>query len=447
MSLTSLAFLPGNIADIALFIAMPVLLVVSAFFSGSETALFSLTRHQQRQLTRSTSLAANAIRTLLAETRGLLITLLLGNMTTNVLYFVLSSMMLLRLSRDYHVSGWVLTVATFMPLLAIILVGEVLPKLVATNLAMSWSKLCAIPLLLVHRAVTPIRVVTATIIITPLARLFAPTHQAVALSSEEFETLLESSSHRGHIDPGEEELLQQVLSLGQYKVRDIMRPRVDTEAFNLARPASQLMDLIRDTGLSRIPVYRGDLDHIVGVIHTREALLNPPADEHAVEKLSHRVMFVPELQRCDDFLLHLRKSGTTFAIAVDEYGGTAGLATIEDVVELLVGPIAGPYEANNEPEVTSIGPGRWRVSADLSVHDWADAFGQDGITSGVSTVGGLVMARLGRVPTAGDRTTVGNLSIQVEAMKGRRIGSLLLELRHRGDAPEPAGASGAGGGA
>lgn len=415
--------------DVALIIALPILLMASAFFSGSETALFSLSRHQKRQLAQSKTLAAGAIRTLLAETRGLLITLLLGNMTVNVLYFVLSSMVLLRLSRVDGVDGWTLTLITFAPLLAVILFGEVLPKLVATNLTMSWAKLCALPLLFVHRAVGPVRLVTATAIITPLARLFAPTQQAIALSPDEFQTLLESSSHRGHIDPGEEELLQQVLSLGQYKVRDIMRPRVDVEAFDLARPAAELMDLIRQTRLSRIPVYRSNLDHIVGVIHTREAMLNPPADAQAAEKLSHRVMFVPELQRCDDFLLHLRKTGTTFAIAVDEYGGTAGLATIEDVVELIVGPIAGPYEADDEPSVTTIAPGRWRVSAELSVHDWADAFGQDGITSGVSTVGGLVMARLGRLPAVGDRTTIGNLSIEVETMDDRRIDSLLLELR------------------
>ena len=125
------------------------------------------------------------------------------------------------------------------------------------------------------------------------------------------------------------------------------------------------------------------------------------------------------------------------AIAVDEHGGTAGLVTLEDVVEQMVGQIANPDEPQAGPPVEAIGSDRWRVSARLGIRQWTDVFGTSGAIPGVSTVGGLVMAKLGRLPKVGDRTTVGNLSIEVEGMSGRRIDRLLLQL-HREPATQGA---------
>ena len=150
--------------------------------------------------------------------------------------------------------------------------------------------------------------------------------------------------------------------------------------------------------------------------------------------------FVPELQRADRALVELRQRGETFAIAVDEYGGTAGLITLEDLVEHLVGNIPGAYEASGEVHVEPLEPGRWRVDADLSVHDWADVFGRHRrveaarALASANTVGGLVMAELGRIPAAGDAIALGNVGVTVEQMDGHRIQTLVIELR---GAPEP----------
>ncbi|MFW6060186.1 MAG: hemolysin family protein [Phycisphaeraceae bacterium] len=415
---------------------LPVLLVASGFFSGSETALFSLSQHQRVRLARDEHLTGRTITTLLAETRSLLITLLLGNMTINVLFFVISSVLLLQLQRTDWAGAVIVTLASVLPLLAIILLGEVLPKLIAARLTVGWARFCALPLYVVHRVIAPVRIFAHVAVITPLARLIAPRRTVPALSEDELESLLTLSQRQGLIDPDEEQLLQQVLELSQLKVRDLMVPRVDMRAFDLESDPAELVELARTHGMSQIPVYEGDLDHIAGVVHARQLLLREPTTRDDVRKLVRQVKFVPEQQRGDQLLVEMRKTGATFAIIVDEYGGTAGLVTLEDVVEHMVGDIAGPFEAAGEPEIEHFGANRWRASAWLSVHEWADFFGHDSTIEGVatldavSTVGGLVMARLGRVPQPGDRVNVGNVQITVERMNGRRIESVLIELRH-----------------
>ena len=416
--------------------AVPVLLAGSGFFSGSETALFTLSAHQRRRLAQSKTIIGAAIGTLLHETRALLITLLLGNMVINVFYAAMTTILLLHFKR--HGAGAALIGAlTAGFLLALILFGEVMPKLVASRLPETWSRIAAVPLLFIHRVIGPVRIALNVAIITPLARLIAPPQRPPALDAEEIETLLELSEASGIIDVEEENLLRQVLELSQLKVRDLMTPRVDIVAHDLDGEPQRLIDLLSATRLSHVPVYHDDLDHIAGMVRAREALAARPRTRRDLALLVRQAVFVPELQRADELLVQFRKTGVKVAIAVDEYGGTAGLVTLENVVEQMVGEIAGPYEPGDLPRVQQVEPGVWRVRADLPIHEWADAFAgfspaadkQRG--SHQISMGGLVMARLGRVPVAGDRIKLDNLTIEVEAMHDKRIGTLLLRLEPR----------------
>lgn len=437
-------------AEFLMLLALPLLLLTSAFFSGSETALFSLSPHQRLRLGRWCSLAGDTIAAMLSDPRAILITLLMTNTAVNVAYFVISTVLLLRLRDQHRFSPVMVGVLSVIPLVMLILAGEILPKLVAARLNTEWSRVAAVPLMLVHRILTPLRVGFTVLIITPLARLIAPPAKPPELSAKELEIILEQSRQRGVIDRDEEQLLQQVLELSQLKVRDLMTPRVDIKAFDLSKDPAQLIQLVHDCRHSRIPTYRKDLDHIEGVILTRQLLLAPPRSSHRLQRLVRQVVFVPELQRADRLLVHFRKTGTTFAIAVDEYGGTAGLVTLEDVVEHMVGQIAGPHEPPQQPQVRQVKPGLWRVSADLPIHEWVDAFLQypalaamPGMAAArgatVSTLGGLVMARLGRLPSVADRTTIGNVVIEVDQMRDRRIEWLIIRLQDQTPSPPHSG--------
>lgn len=434
-----------------MLLCLPVLLVLSGFFSGSETALFSLTRHQRAQFKASGTLAGTIITTLLAETRSLLITLLLGNMTVNVLYFVASTKLLLYARDEHLMSPVALGAASIAPLLVIIILGEVLPKLIAARSSVVCSRLVAAPLLATHRVITPIRLAASLLVITPLARLIAPSQSSETLTADELATLLELSQRQGVIDPQEQRMLRQVLDLGRVKVDELMVPRVDIEAFDLASEPGELVELFKRTNLRQVPVYRESLDHVEGFIRARRALLYPPASRLELNALIEPAMFVPQQQRADQLLAQLRREAKTIAMVVDEYGGTAGLVTLEDAAEYLVGDIAGAYDSGSEPMVERIAPGCWRVSAELSTRDWAQAFGQNvppdvvKTLGAVHTLGGLVMAGLGRAPQVGDHVMIGNLELRVDALDGRRIDHVTVRLAEGDDAHHTSSDDGTGG--
>lgn len=414
-----------------MLVVLPALLALSAFFSGGETALFSLTRHQRLQLSRAGTGSAVLVTRLVNARKELLVTLLMGNMFVNVLYFVIGTVLVLQLNereafgRAGPAVGTALNVGA---VLVLILLGEVMPKLVASRFALRWSLITAVPLAGVFRALSPLRVILQVFLVEPISRLLAPRTTPEALSTLELEQVLALGEKRGVIDHEEERMLQQVLSLGQLKVRDLMTPRVEVRAFDVHRPAAELLKLARQRKYSRIPVYGRDLDDVRGIVYTRQVLLQRPSTRQDVEALIRRVHFVPEQQSASGLLVACRKRGMTLAMVVDEYGGTAGIITLEDVVEHMVGDIAGAEGGGGAPAVEPLGNNRWRVSASLSIAEWTDVSGRAYDVPGVATIGGLVVARLGRFPKVGDALTLGNLRIEVERIDRHRMDTLLLQL-------------------
>lgn len=423
-----------------LLIALPALLMGSALFSGSETALFTLSAHQRSLLSQSNRAGALAAATLLVETRALLVTLLVGNMVINVLYFTLSTLLMERLLNAGSIATTGAAAIALGTFFGVIIFGEVLPKQVAAQQAFAWSGLVGVPLLAVHRTIAPIRITAERLIIAPLARLIAPKTMPPELSAYELEIMLSMSRERGIIDQDEQELLRHVLELGQIKVRDVMVPRVDIRGYNLNEPIANLLTLARETRLRHIPVYDGSLDQIRGFVLTRRLLVKVPKTKKQLRALIKPVYYVPEIAPADHLLATLREKAVTFAIVVDEYGGTAGLVTLEDVVEHFIGDIPGAYERDGQPIVEQLRGGVFRVGADLAVHDWDEWFGRNPAmskaASGAATLGGVVLGLLGKAPDEGDRAVLGNIVFTVDKVEGRRITSLIVAIAGANQ-PEP----------
>ena len=446
---------------------LAVLLIGSGFFSGSETALFSLTRHERSRLTQAGSPVGRALSSLLAETRGLLVTLLMGNMTINVSYFVVASVLLMRSERA-GAAAWHLVLLTLGPLLVMILFGEVMPKLVASHLRLGWSRTVALPLLAVHRLLTPARGVVGGGFVEPLARLLAPAPTRESLTVDELQALTQAGRDQQLLEESERRVLDQVLQLSKMKVRDLMVPRVDIIAHPLQDPPHALVETFRATRLRHLPAYDGDLDTIVGVLHAREVLLRRPASELEVARLVRQVRFVPEQQRADRLLTEMRKTGTTFAIVVDEYGGTAGLITLEDIVEHIVGDIPGAYEVRGEVDVLRVGGApppedgadtearehdptlpqsgaAFEVDGGLLIADWPErlhgvpppdfaAADVDLDAHEITTVAGLALSAFGRLPEVSDAVEVGGVRLTVLELEARRIVRLRVENAGEPDA-------------
>ena len=423
---------PYSISDIPFFVLLPVLIVFSGFFSGSETALFGLSSQQRRLLGRSYGVVGRLTVRILNEPRMLLITLLLGNMVANVLYFVISSALLIKLNAAYH-NPILAAVAAVMPLLTIIAFGEVLPKLVANTSPILWVRVTVPPLYALFKVIGPIRWVLNVAIITPLSRLVAPSERPTALTSDELEALLVLSERHGVIDQDEQVLLREVIHLSQVKVRDVMVPRVDLHAVDVNADPYKVFELIERTRLSRYPVYDGSLDQIVGILYARQFLPARSKDANVkISELVRQVRFVPEIQQVDHLLADFRRFGVHSAIVVDEYGGTAGLVTLKDVVAWMVGDLSAtsvlPHEQRSQA-VEAVDQGVWRVSGRLSTHEWSEVFGRNILLPPrVSTVGGLVTALLHRMPDVGDTARIGNIELTVEAITESSVESVLIGL-------------------
>jgi len=227
-----------------------------------------------------------------------------------------------------------------------------------------------------------------------------------------------------------------------------MIPRVDMVAHDLADPPAVLHELIQHHRLRMIPVYRENIDTLCGVVASRQILLDKPATQAEVQAFVRPVRFVPALQSADRLLIDLRRSGETLAIAVDEYGGTEGLIALRDVVEFLIGELPTGERPGQQPPVPvrQIAPGRWQVGAALSVRQWMQLFRnphsrhhdpQESLLPQASTLGGLMLALFGRIPSPGDQLRIGNLLLSVAEMQAHRIHRVTVEI-----APSPAGKAG-----
>ncbi len=422
---------------VILLAVMLGLLCISAFFSGSETALFSLDRLKVSQFASSPRRLEQRVAELLARPRRLLTAVLLGNMVVNVLFFACSTVIVLQLDRQFGSLPAGLAGAGF--LLLLVVFGEVTPKVLAASFNERTAKLAALPLGFFTRLSSLVHLgIDASV--TKLVPGLRGGETKFTL--EELKYLVEMSKTRGIIDPAEEELIQEVVDFGQMRIKQVMVPRVEMGGFNLSEPREKLVELVRQTYHSKIPAYDRDIDRIEGVIHTKEFLMNP---DKPVRELVRTVAFVPETKTVESMLQEFRRTNTQFAIVVDEYAGTAGLVTLEDLAEEIVGEIEDEYDQPQEP-VGHLGPGSYRLSGRLSIRDWEDIFDIGLKERHVNTVGGLVVSLLGHLPGVGEKVKLGNLVFTVSRMSRRRVEQVTVELCENGnDAERPLSAEMAAG--
>jgi len=406
-------------------VLLAALLCFSAFFSGSETALFSLTPGQLFRLGRSRG-AERKVAWLMARPQRILQSLLLGNLLVNVAFFGISSVLLHSLNDRVAMADWAAVAVWVLPLLIVVLCGEVLPKLAALGMAERWATTAAPALVVLRRGLSPAVRVINKVAVAPLTRMLAPRAAAGQnITADELGALLDLTARRGIIDHQANALLQEILDLTDIRVAEVMVPRVDVICYDVDSPPAGLVQLIRRTHLRRIPVYERDPGQMIGIVHAKRLLVQPATP---LRQLVVKVPFLPEAANLERALVQLRVRRSQIAIVVDEYGGTAGIVTLEDILEQIVGDLPDEHEAAAAPLVERTGEGVYAIDGDLPIHEWAEAFEIDLGGRKVSTVGGFVTSLLGHIPAAGDEAEYGNLRFRVLSMRGRRVDKLELRL-------------------
>lgn len=408
-----------TVEDAPLLIALAPLLAASGFFSGTETALFGLLESDKARLRAIGGIGARATETLLANPRPLLVSVLLANMTINVLVFVLLSVLTL------HAQGaGEKALVSVGGLLTMILLGEVLPKIAATSKRVTWCRLFAPVMLTVHRVMGPLRRPLLALVIDPLARLVRPGAREDHLTIDELSALLTQSTLRGDMVEDEAALLNGVAAIGRFQARDVMTPRVDIRWLRPGDGADAARGFAEETGFASALVCEGTIDQgIVGVVDLARAVLDGAT---TVGGMMRAPVFVPESARLDQMLGTLRGEGERLAVVVDEFGGVAGVATLRDVARRILG--SAPDEDHSPtPEVEELEPGLWRAPGRLSVRDWEDAL-MALPEGGPTTLGGVVVARLGRLAKVGDSVRVGNVTLRVESVHTGIVDSMIVSL-------------------
>jgi putative hemolysin len=405
-------------AAVPKIVLMLILLTGSAFFSGSETAFLNLSTRQVRLLEKSEHKLQKLVARLLGRRRQLLNCFLLGNMTVNVLFYAVSSVLIIRV-KDY--SSLLAASTALLSFVGVLLFGEILPKSLAYANSKTFCIAAALPAYFCLKIFGPIELVFKVTILEPALRLLlGPARHPKAITAGEFKSLIETTRKQGLITADENKLFTEVIELGFLKVRHVMRPRVDMIACDVTESSDSARRKMKENRLIRLPVYVGTIDNIVGLVHLRQILLRPGV---SLDKIVQNVNFVPEQKTVESLLEFFRRSQTDMAIVVDEYGGIAGSVRLEDIAEELLGQIEQTSQI--EP-IVQTGPFEYRLSGNVAIHDWADVFGIDLAQTRMVTIGGLVTALLGKMPRNGDIAYLKNLKFTVENVQRHRIETLVL---------------------
>lgn len=396
--------------------------------SGSEVALFSLDAAARESLSRRSDKASRQVLWLLSKPQHLLITILTLNTVINVTAAVLAALVTAEVAEAQQWS----TAATFVVevvVLAFVLlvVSEITPKLIASRHAESYSRFVATPLRLLYRLLFPV--------VTVIALLMRRTQRGFSrwfmrpdvLSPDDVKMMAEIGRAHGSLEDDEHAWIQSIVDFGDTPVRAVMINRLDIVALPVTASMSDALELIRTTGHSRLPLYVDHLDNILGIIHAKDLLPYLPSGQAASRpdwtRLMRPPMFVPMGKKLDDLLEDFQRRKTHIAIVVDEYGGTAGLVALEDVLEEVVGDFRDEHDEDEGPEYERMEDGRYRIDARINLDDLSELLNLDLDTEDFDfeTLGGLVFHLAGDIPREGDAVHYGRLSLTVEAVENNRI--------------------------
>ncbi len=411
-----------------LLVAALVLMALAGWCTSAETALLRVSRLGARELGRSASETSGSLQAVLAEVPRYLSVILLARVAAEICSAVLVTAVLVH----WWGIGWraFLVTAIAMTLAAYLIAGAV-PRSIARH--------------------NPVGIATAAAgVLRPLVRLLGPVPKLLAAagtalapgrgqretasdSEQDLRGLVDLLEQRQIIEPGERAMIHSVFELGDTIVREVMVPRTDMVFVERHKTLRQALSLALRSGFSRIPVIGENLDDVVGMAYLKDIMTriheHPEGESvETVDSIMRPATFAPDSKPVDDLLREMQAQHVHVAIVIDEYGGTAGLVTIEDILEEIVGEIADEYD-RELPPVEWLPDGTARVSARLSVEEFEELFGVTIDAEDVETVGGLLAHLLGKVPIAGSVATVAGLRLTAESLAGRRnrIGTVTVQ--------------------
>ena len=404
---------------VGLSLVIIFLIALSAFFSATETAYTSLNRIRVKNLAKEGNKKAKLVERLSENYDRLLSTILIGNNIVNILSSSLATVLFVGLFGNAGV-----TISTVVMTILVLIFGEITPKNVAKESPEKFALAVSKPISAFAFICTPFNYIFG--LWKKLVDRLVKSDDGGGITEEELITIVDEAESGGEIDSEERDLIKSAIEFNDREVEDILTPRIDVCAVELGTDRKEIIDTFLDTGYSRLPVYRDTIDNIIGVIHQKDLFHQMQKNGGGrIEDIVSPVNYVLPSMSVSDLIKSLQKSKNHFAVVVDEYGGTEGIVTLEDVLEELVGEIWDEHDKFVE-NFKKLSDGVYEVLGSADLEDFMELFGKEPEEDDPNTVSGWVMERLARMPELGDKFEWDGHKIFVIGMENRRVAKIKL---------------------
>ncbi len=409
-----------------------VLLCLSAFFSSAETALTTVNKMKMRSLAESGSKSAERVMRIVENPGKMLSTILVGNNIVNLSASSLMTALTMEVFGNAAVG-----IATGILTLLILVFGEITPKTLSTiysdKIALAYSG--AIYWLMV--VLTPLIFFVNQLSYGVLFLLrIDPKKKKEAITEDELRTIVEVSHEEGVIEIEEKKMINNVFDFGESVARDIMVPRIDMAFVDVEATYEELMEIFRKERFTRMPVYEESTDNVIGIINMKDLILYDQDQPFSVRDFLRQPLYTYEFKKTSELMIEMRKTFNNIVIVLDEYGATAGLITLEDLLEEIVGEIRDEYDQDEEDEVKELELGEYLVNGSTKLDDLNERLDLELESEDYDSIGGLVIGLLDHLPEEGEEVTYENLRLVVECVEKNRIDKIHLYIQDENEKNE-----------
>ncbi len=415
-------------SDVIQLLTLVVLLALSAFFSSTETALTTVNKIRVRTLAESGVERAVTLSKVIEQQGKMLSAILIGNNIVNLSASSLMTTLTIKLFGNKAVG-----VATGVLTLLILVFGEITPKTLSTISAESMALRSAGIIYALMYVLTPVIAVVNKLSLGVLMFLKVdPNKKQDMITEDELRTIVEVSHEEGVIETKEKKMINNVFDFGDSLAKDIMVPRIDMVFVNVDATYDELIDIFRNEQYTRIPVYEETTDNVIGIVNVKDLLLIEDHDNFHIRDCLRQPMYTYEYKKNSELMIEMQKSFSNLVIVLDEYGATAGLVTLEDMLEEIVGEIRDEYDQDEIKTVQQKGPGEYSVAGAMKLADINDRLGLELESEDYDSVGGLVIGLLDHLPDEGEEVSDGGIRFIVESVDKNRIDRIRMILEEDG---------------
>lgn len=413
----------GDSTGIQIFIVI-VLLGLSAFFSSAETALTTVNKMRIRTLADAGDKRAITLTKVIENPGKMLSTILVGNNIVNLSASSLMTTLTMELFGSKAVG-----IATGILTLLILVFGEITPKTLSTLYAEKIALGYARVIYGLMKVMTPVIFFVNQLSMAVLFLLRVdPNKKQEAITEDELRTIVEVSHEEGVIESEEKKMINNVLDFGDSVARDVMVPRIDMVMVDVDATYDELMEIFRAEKFTRVPVYEKSTDNVIGIINMKDLLLIDKEQKFSIRDFLRQPLYTYEFKKTAELMVEMRKTFNNIVIVLDEYGATAGLITLEDMLEEIVGEIRDEYDEDEEDEIMQIAPDEYLVTGFTKLDDLNDHLNLNLESEDYDSIGGLVIGLLDHLPEEGESVTYRNLHMEVEHVEKNRIDKIRMHI-------------------